>query len=404
MTNPETTATPARRALSKVPEVTFYFWVIKVLCTTVGESAADYLNVNLNLGLTGTSLITGVLLVAALVWQFSAKSYVPVRYWVTVAIISVFGTLVTDNLTDRVGVALTTSTMIFSGLLALTFIAWYVSEKTLSIHSIYTSRRESFYWLAVLFSFALGTATGDLLAEDLGIGYLATAAIVASLIAITAVAWKLGLNSILSFWIIYILTRPLGASVGDYLSQPSAYGGLGLGATTTSVIFLLGIIAVVGYLSVTHADTIANASSEPDAEASERGGLWQTVIVLVLVLVVGGVSYQLRRNALANEGGGATTADAASPAGTLGDLSSFKVITQEALDAVAAGDQSTANSRADDLEHEWDVSQARLKARDNTEWTTIDGEVDTVLRQIRASKPDPSGEQGALAQLLTALG
>jgi len=130
----------------------------------------------------------------------------------------------------------------------------------------------------------------------------------------------------------------------------------------------------------------------------------QTVIVLALVLVVGGVSYQLRRNALANEGGGITTADAASPAWTLGDLSSFKVITQQAMDAVRVGDQSTANSRADDLEHEWDVSQARLKARDNTEWTTIDGKVDTVLRQIRASKPDPSGEQGALTQLLTALG
>ena len=170
------------------------------------------------------------------------------------------------------------------------------------------------------------------------------------------------------------------------------------------MIFLVGIVAVVGYLSATHADTIANASSEPDAESSEKGGLVQTVIVLALVLVVGGVSYQLRRNALANEGGGITTADAASPAWTLGDLSSFKVITQEALDAVRVGDQSTANSRADDLEHEWDVAQARLKARDSTEWTSIDGKVDTVLRQIRASKPDPSGEQGALTQLLTALG
>lgn len=202
---------PSRQLLNKVPEVTIYFWVIKVLCTTVGESAADFLNVNLNLGLTGTSVVTGVLLVVALIFQFSANRYIPSRYWLTVALVSVFGTLVTDNLTDKVGLPLEASTLIFGVLLALTFLVWYLTEKTLSIHSIFTSRREAFYWVAILFTFALGTATGDLMAEVLGLGYLVTGIIVASLIAITAVAWRFGLNSVLSFWIIYILTRPLGS-------------------------------------------------------------------------------------------------------------------------------------------------------------------------------------------------
>src|SRR5882757_4428670 len=168
--------TPSRVLLNKVPEVTLYFWIVKVLCTTVGESAADFLNVNLNFGLTGTSVVTGLLLVVALIFQFSANRYVPSRYWLTVALENVFGTLVTDNLTDSVGLPLETSTLIFGVLLAVTFPLWYRSEKTLSIHSIVTARRESFYWLAILFTFALGTATGDLMAEVLGLGYLVTGA------------------------------------------------------------------------------------------------------------------------------------------------------------------------------------------------------------------------------------
>jgi uncharacterized membrane-anchored protein len=159
---------------------------------------------------------------------------------------------VTDNLTDRLGVPLEASSLVFSGLLALTFFVWYRSERTLSIQSIFTRRREAFYWLAILVTFALGTATGDLMAEALGLGYLVTGIIVAIAIAIaitiTAIAWRLGLNPVLSFWIIYILTRPLGASIGDFLSQPSSHGGLGLGATMTSLIFVAGILCTVTYL------------------------------------------------------------------------------------------------------------------------------------------------------------
>jgi uncharacterized membrane-anchored protein len=305
---------PSRPLLSKVPEVTFYFWVIKVLCTTVGETAADYLNVSLNLGLTGTSVATGLLLVIALLIQFAANRYIPSRYWLTVTLVSVFGTLVTDNL-STIGLPLEASTVIFGGLLALTFLAWYRAEGTLSIHSIFTRAREAFYWLAILFTFALGTATGDLMAEVLGLGYLLTGIIVASLIAVMAVGWRLGLNPVLAFWFIYILTRPLGASIGDHLSQSANEGGLGLGATVTSLIFVAGILGVVTYLSLTKADVIERATDTATGEAAERGGLWQTVAVVALVLVAGGVGYTARKAALQDDTS-TTAAVAAQPAGS----------------------------------------------------------------------------------------
>src|SRR3984893_6238761 len=204
--------------LSKVPQVTVFFWIIKVLCTTVGETASDFLNVNLGLGLKGTSIAAGVCLLVVLFFQFKAKKYIPAIYWLAVVLISVFGTLITDILTDSLGFPLETSTIIFSVALALTFATWYAKERTLSIHSIYTTRREVFYWLAILFTFALGTATGDLMAESLGLGYATTGLVVAGVVVAAGIAWRLGLDSVLAFWIAYILTRPLGASLGDYLS------------------------------------------------------------------------------------------------------------------------------------------------------------------------------------------
>jgi len=399
------TPTPTSKLIfSKVPEVTIYFWIIKVLCTTVGESAADFLNVNLNLGLTGTSVVTGALLLVALAFQFSADRYIPGRYWLTVALVSVFGTLVTDNLTDKIGVPLTTSTLLFGGLLAATFTVWYLSEKSLSIHSIFTRKREAFYWAAILFTFALGTATGDLVAEELGVGYLMTGVLVASLIALTAVAWKLGLNSILAFWIGYILTRPLGASVGDYLSQPATYGGLGLGAMVTSAIFTVGILATVTYLSLTKTDAISAA--EASHETPERGGLWQTIAVVSLFVVVGGAAYQLRTASLESDisdsVAAASTTDGAPPS-PLGDLTTFKAISQDTLTILNNGDQSGATSRVADLEHEWDTSQAKLKPRDKAVWNQLDGEIDTVLRELRAVNPDPTSERSALNALIVSL-
>jgi uncharacterized membrane-anchored protein len=250
-------ATPSvrRQMLNKVPEVTLYFWVIKVLCTTVGETASDYLATNLNLGLTNTTFITGSLLVATLVFQFRALKYVPGIYWLGIVLISVVGTQITDNLTDNFGVSLVTTTIVFSIVLAFVFAAWYASERTLSIHTIYTTRREAFYWLAVLFTFALGTAAGDLTAERLSVGYAWSAVLFAAVIAAVAVAhYRFRLNAVLAFWIAYILTRPLGASLGDLLSQARADGGLGLGTTVTSAIFLVAILVVVVYLSITRKD------------------------------------------------------------------------------------------------------------------------------------------------------
>ncbi len=245
----------ARTLLNKVPEVTLYFWVIKILATTVGETAADFLNTNLGLGLTNTTLVMAAFLAVALGIQFRLPRYVPTAYWSCVVLISVVGTLITDNLLDNFGVGLVTTTTVFALALAATFAAWYASEKTLSIHTVHTTRRESFYWVTVLFTFALGTAAGDLSAEKLNLGYWRSAIVFGAIIAVVFALHRLsGLDAILAFWIAYIVTRPLGASMGDYLSQPKDSGGLELGTTVTSAIFLTAIAIVVTYLTRTKTD------------------------------------------------------------------------------------------------------------------------------------------------------
>jgi uncharacterized membrane-anchored protein len=237
--------------LNKVPEVTMAFWVVKILATTVGETFADYLSDTLGLGLSLTSLIMAALLAVALVFQFRARRYIPIFYWLAVVLISVVGTLVSDNLVDNLGVPLWVTTVAFSALLAATFIAWFRSEQTLSIHSIFSTRRETFYWLTILFTFALGTSAGDLLAEQLNIGYLLSALLFLGCIGLVALArFAFQLGAVASFWIAYVLTRPLGASTGDLLSQARKDGGLGLGTTVTSVVFLGIILVVVGFLTV----------------------------------------------------------------------------------------------------------------------------------------------------------
>ena len=235
--------------LNKVPEVTLVFWFIKVLSTTVGETGADYLAVHVGLGTALTDGIMATLLVASLAAQLRARRYVPWRYWLTVVLVSVVGTQITDALTDGLDVSLYASTAAFALALAATFAAWYWSERTLSIHTIVTTRRELFYWTAILFTFALGTAAGDLATEALGLGFGFGVLVFGALIAAIAVAYHLGADAVLTFWIAYILTRPLGASLGDLLSQARAYGGLGLGTVTTSVAFLAVIVALVALLS-----------------------------------------------------------------------------------------------------------------------------------------------------------
>jgi uncharacterized membrane-anchored protein len=240
----------------KVPFIiTLFFWVIKILATTVGETGADFLIFNLHLGLPVTSLLMGGVLLAVLYAQIRSKQYIPWLYWVSVVMVSIVGTLITDNLTDNLDVPLITSTVAFSIALMATFWIWYKVEGSLSIHSIYSVRREAFYWATILFTFALGTAAGDLLAESVGLGYAISALIFASVIALISTGFfAFKMNGILAFWLAYIITRPLGASIGDYLSQPIAEGGLGLGSVDTTALFLTAITALVAYLTLSRAD------------------------------------------------------------------------------------------------------------------------------------------------------
>lgn len=247
----------SKELLVKVPQITFYFWIIKVLATTVGETFADFLNTKLGLGLNGTSVATFIGLALVLFFQFKGKGYKPPVYWLAIVLISIAGTLVTDNLTDNVGVSLITSSIIFSICLAAVFAVWYMKEKTLAIHSIYTPTREAFYWLTILFTFALGTATGDLFAERLALGYARSLLVFAGIIGLIAVLWQRKIiNAVFGFWAVYVLTRPLGASIGDLLSQDKKAGGFGLGTTVTSLIFLTLIAITVTYLVKTKKDQI----------------------------------------------------------------------------------------------------------------------------------------------------
>lgn len=407
----------ARTVLNKVPEVTIWFWIIKILCTTVGESAADYLNVNLGFGLNGTSIVTGVLLAVVLTIQLCLRRYVAGVYWLAVVLVSVFGTLVTDLLTDDLKVPLEVSTIVFSSLLGLIFLAWYLSEKTLSIHSIYTRRRESFYWLAIFVTFALGTATGDLVSGSLGLGFFWTGVLCVGLIGATTLAWRLGLNAVLAFWIAYILTRPLGASLGDLMAQPSSAGGLGLGFTVTSVIFLSAIFLTIIYLTVRKPDVIPVPTDpaklaeldQPETAPhhhvqSRRSALIQTIVVVGLLVVGGLAFYTVRTNTLNAEAAAATPAAPGAVASPLGDVTQFVTIAQDTLDLLNAGNQADATTRITDLETAWDQAAATLKRRNPDEWTAVDGKIDTVLRELRSTNPDPAKETAALTALLTQLG
>lgn len=237
--------------LNKVPEIAIFFWIIKILATTVGETAADFLSTKLHFGLGGTSLVMGGLFAVALLFQLTRDRYVPALYWTVVVLVSIVGTLVSDNLVDNLGFSLTTTSIAFAGALAVVFVLWYASERTLSVHTIRTTKRELFYWAAILFTFALGTSAGDLAAEASKLGYGLSALMFASAIALTALAYFVfKIDGILAFWIAYILTRPFGASMGDLLSQNVADGGLGFGTTLTSAVFLSVIVSLVCYLTI----------------------------------------------------------------------------------------------------------------------------------------------------------
>jgi len=253
-----------QQLLSRVPEVTLWFWIIKILCTTVGESFADYVNETLGVGLMATTAIFTVALAVILSHQMRLRRYVPWAYWLTVVVVSVTGTLYTDILTDQLGVPLWISTTACTAVLVAVFTVWFLRERTLSIHSITTTPRESFYWLTVLVTFALGTATGDWTLELTGWGPGFSVLLPLSLIAAVTLLWRARLNAVLCFWLAYVLTRPLGANIGDWLATPANDQGVGLGTLGTSIAFLAAIVATVAYLTFSRVDVI------PEEAAGER--------------------------------------------------------------------------------------------------------------------------------------
>lgn len=273
----------ARGLWNKVPEITIFFWIVKILSTTVGETGADLLSEKLNLGLTYTSVIFSGVLLIALFFQIKSRKYVPWMYWLAVVLISVVGTLISDSLVDNLGVPLTVTTPLFAVALLITFIAWYSSEKTLSIHTIFTIRRETFYWLTILFTFALGTSGGDLLSEGLKWGYLNSLFIFAGGIAVVAMAYYVfKISEVTAFWLAYILTRPLGASLGDLLSQPQSLGGCNLGTIGTSVLFSITIVGLVIYLTKTGIDATPGTDDTVPAGEVDEAALADSVAVEVV--------------------------------------------------------------------------------------------------------------------------
>lgn len=401
--------TAHRQKLSKVPEITVWFWVIKILCTTVGESFADWINMTLGVGLHLTAVIFTVVLVVVLGWQLALDRYTPFVYWLTVVVVSVTGTLYTDILTDDLGVPLALSTSLFAALLAVVFGVWWAKERTLSIHSITTLPRELFYWLAILVTFALGTAAGDWTLELTGWSPGVAVLLPAGLIAAVFVGWKLGANSVLSFWLAYILTRPLGANLGDWLGFSKDQQGLGLGVAVTSVIFLAAILATVVYLTVTRADVIER-TDPPRTENLRREkimlGYFVAVAVAAGALLGWANSQPHGAPAGAEEGPATITAIAPGQAAAkfpAADVATFRTIAENTLTKVKSGDQAGASAGAKDLETAWDDAQPKLEAIDSATWTAIDGRMDAVLSAIRDAHPDSAAETQALNDLLTAL-
>jgi uncharacterized membrane-anchored protein len=409
-----------RLMLNKVPEVTIWFWVIKILCTTVGESFADWINMTLGVGLVNTAVLFTAIFVVVLVVQMRLRQYVPFAYWLTVVVVSVTGTLYTDILTDQAGTPLWISSTVFSVLLAAVFAIWYAREGTLSIHSIVTTPRESFYWLAVLVTFALGTATGDWVLELTGWGPGKAVLLPLALIAIVTALWRFGANAVLTFWIAYILTRPLGANIGDWLGLPKSEQGLGVGTFGTSLIFLGAILATVVYLSISRADVIESETKpkpEPPKTSPQRQRISLAILAATAVCTVALLAWanaQPHTSSLGEEGpapscsGSPVNQSEATqqvadkfPAAS---VDSYRTFTQDTLDMVDSGDQKGASTRITDLETAWDDDQGSLQSKDCQAWTFVDTQIDDVLTSVRDSNPDQATEDQALNALLVTLG
>jgi uncharacterized membrane-anchored protein len=405
----------ARQMLNKVPEVVLWFWVIKILCTTVGESFADWINMTLGVGLVDTAILFTVVFGVVLTVQMRLRRYVPAAYWLTVVVVSVTGTLYTDILTDQLGVPLWISTTVFSVLLAAVFGTWYARERTLSIHSIVTVPREAFYWLAVLVTFALGTAAGDWTLELTGWSPGVSVLLPLALIAIIVACWRMGANPVLAFWLAYILTRPLGANLGDWLASPKTPDqGLGLGTLVTSLIFLAAILATVVYLTITRADVIeGHRDRTPKYHRPRRE--WPLLGVMVAATVAAGIllnwaSAQPHANAAA-EGEGPNpaeknvhmTAAEATAHFPKTDVAQFRTLVTSMSADLTKGDQAGLNTAVDAYEKAWDDDESKLKPLDGKAWDYIDSQNDALFTSVRETK-NPAAQKQAVRALLTTLG
>ena len=412
----------SRDWLTKVPVITATFWVIKVLSTTIGETFADYLTVNVGLGPLVTDAAMVAVLATALVIQFRTRKYTPWIYWLCVVLVSIVGTQITDFFTDTLQVSLYLSTAVFAVVLAVVFVIWHRQEHTLAITSIDTPRREAFYWGAILTTFALGTAAGDLATEALSLGFRNGVLIFGGLLAATWIAYKIGFGQVLTFWIAYVLTRPLGASMGDLLTQDKEFGGLALGASATSVLFFAVIIVLV-----TREQLLVNRHGVAAKGTGPAGGhradyAWASAGLVVVAAVGLGLSAthsgssDSGGNAMgvvdpgapapgqsAGADGGAASARKAHPTTRLGDLTSFATIVTDVNGRVARNDLAGGKTRIKDLEVAWDDAEAGLKPRDAGKWHQLDGEIDDALTALRAGSPSRSTCSATLATLLTTL-
>ncbi|MGW6194540.1 COG4705 family protein [Kribbella sp. NPDC055110] len=418
MTTTTASRTSAGRVLlNKVPEVTIWFWLIKILCTTVGESFADWINMQLGVGLVATAVIFTVVFAAVLTWQVKTTRYRPAAYWATVVVVSVTGTLYTDILTDQLGVPLWISTSVFAVALAVVFGIWWARERTLSIHSIVSRPREAFYWLAVLVTFALGTAAGDWTLELTGWSPGVSVLLPLALIAIIIGCWRMGANPVLAFWLAYILTRPLGANLGDWLASPKVPDkGLGLGTLVTSLIFLSAILATVVYLTVTKSDVIeSHEQRERKPKYHQPRREWALVGVMAASAIAAGVllnwaSAQPHANAAA-EGEGPNPAEAgvhmtsaqATAHFPKADVAQFRTLIQSMNTDLAKGDQAALNTSVSAYEKAWDDDEEKLKPLDSKAWAYIDSQNDGLFTSVRETK-DPAAEKTAIQALHTTLG
>jgi uncharacterized membrane-anchored protein len=406
----------SRSWLTKVPAITATFWVIKILSTTIGETFADYLSVNVGLGPVVTDAAMFAVLAAALVVQLRTRKCVPWIYWLCVVLVSIVGTQITDFFTDILGVSLYLSTAVFTVALAAVFLIWYRQEGTLAITSIDTRRRESFYWAAILTTFALGTAAGDLATEALSLGFRNGVMIFGGLIAITWLTNRAGAGQVTTFWIAYILTRPLGASLGDLLTQDKEFGGLALGASLTSLLFFAVIIILVA-----REQLLANRHGVAAKGAGPAGGRRRDYAWagggIAAVAVAGFALSGLHADPSTTDQSTGTTVQAASGAGTatgtaarqphpitpLGNLNKFATITADVKAKVDKNLLTEAKTRVKDLEVAWDDAEAGLKPRDSAKWHQLDDEIDAVLTALRASHPTQPDCTTTLTALLTTL-